>query len=96
MKTLIVAVLAFSYATAAHAQVDIEGPNCDGVVVRSPPGYVALDPLAGELCSPKWVTPANSRFAKRILRTCPVGTHCHVEGSYSNHGIEAITRVKKR
>jgi hypothetical protein len=44
MKTLIVAVLAFSCATAAHAQVDIEGPNCDGVVVRSPPGYVALDP----------------------------------------------------
>jgi hypothetical protein len=75
---------------------DVEGPDCDGYVVHLGNDAVTLVPEGNDVCSPKWVTSINSKFARQILRTCPFGTHCHVEGGYSNHGIEEITRVQRR
>jgi hypothetical protein len=79
--------------TFAHAQADVEGPNCDGHVVRLQ-NVVTLEPNDNEICSPKWVT-RNVAQAHRILTTCPIDSHCHIEGSYSNRGIETITKVTR-
>jgi hypothetical protein len=90
-RSLIVAAVVAA-ATAANAQADFEAPDCTGTVVRLQDS-VTLDPHGDEICSPKWVTGLNSKFGKQILKTCPFGSHCHIEGGYSNHGIEEITKV---
>ena len=96
MKRITIAILAMlALNISAFAQADVEGPDCDGIVTRFE-RYLTLEPRKGEICSPKWVTDLNSEFARQILRICPIGSHCHVEGSYSNHGIDSITDVKRR
>src|ERR1700730_7746367 len=91
---IVIAIGVTFTSIAAYAQADVEGPDCTGIVVRFQRS-VTLDPHNGEVCSPKWVTDLNSKFAKQILKTCPFGSHCHIEGVYSNHGIEEITHVKR-
>ena len=96
MKRAAIAIFAtLALSTGALAQADVEGPNCDGVVTRFDHS-LTLEPREGEICSPKWVTGLNSKFARQILRICPIGSHCHVEGVYSNHGIESVTHVKRQ
>ena len=56
---------------------------------------VTLDPHGHEICSPKWIADRNSTFAKQILKPCPSGSHCHIEGVYSNHGVEEISKVER-
>jgi len=83
---------------SAYAQADVEGPDCTGIVVRFQHS-VTLNPHNSEVCSPKWITDINSKLAKQILKqilkTCPFGSHCRIEGVYSNHRIEEITRVER-
>lgn len=96
MKRITIAIFAMlALSMSALAQADVEGPACDGIVTRFK-GYLTLEPRKGEICSPKWVTDLNSDLARQILRTCPIRSHCHVEGNYSNRGIESITNVKRR
>jgi hypothetical protein len=94
-KTAIAIFATLPLSTGALAQADVEGPDCDGIVTRFG-RYLTLEPRDGEICSPKWVTDFNSEYARQILRICPIGSHCHVEGVYSNHGIASVTRVKRQ
>jgi hypothetical protein len=88
------AAITFASRAAVNAQADVEGPDCTGTVV-SFQHSVTLDPHGDEVCSPKWITDRKSKFAKQILKKCPFGSHCHIEGVYSNHGIEEITKVER-
>jgi hypothetical protein len=94
LKLAITLVVMCLTTVTAHAQADIEGPDCTGTVVRFQHS-VTVNPHDNETCSPKWITDLNSSFAKQILNKCPFGTHCHIEGVYSNHGIERITKVQR-
>jgi hypothetical protein len=94
-RNVTIAVLLLLGTTTAYSQADVEGPNCDGIVTRFGRS-LTLEPRHGEVCSPKWVTDLNSKFAQQILRACPMKSHCHVEGVYSNHGIESVSLVQRR
>ncbi len=108
LRALVMFFAAITFAPTApvNAQADVEGPDCTGTVVRVQyyvthngserlQHAVTLDPHGDEVCSPKWVTDLNSEFGKQILKTCPFGSHCHIKGVYSNHGIEEITKVER-
>jgi hypothetical protein len=90
----LLAAITIASTAPVNGQADVEGPDCTGTVV-SFQHSVTLDPHGDEVCSPKWITDRNSKFSKRILKTCPFGSHCHIEGGYSNHGIEEITKVER-
>jgi len=91
MKTLLVVSLLLALAAPAHAvtctgHVKIDVADGQGLGIKGDKvlGVGACD----------FGDPALSVLAKRVLRTCPLGSHCRIEGTISGDAeIETITGV---
>jgi hypothetical protein len=83
------AMLALLLGTQVGFSASGQRQACSGILAHDDDGYL-LQPDAG-MKSP-WC-PAyigdddKSALAKRVLKTCALGSHCHIEGTFSGHGI---------
>jgi hypothetical protein len=91
MKTLIAASLLLALIVPAHAetctgrvQIDVVTDN-DGLHIK---GERVFNVGKCEFGDPA--------LQKRVLHTCPIGSQCRIEGSYSGDAdIETITSVTR-
>jgi hypothetical protein len=83
------AVLALLLGTQAGFSASAQRQTCSGILAHDDDGYL-LQPDAGTKspwCPAYIGDDEKSALAKRVLKTCAVGSHCHIEGSFSGHGI---------
>jgi hypothetical protein len=68
---------------------------CSGILAHDDDGYL-LQPDEGTKspwCPAYIGDDDKSPLAKRVLKTCALGSHCHIEGSFVGHGIFYWTRI---
>jgi hypothetical protein len=58
-------------------------------------GYTLIaDPDSKSLwCAASIGEDARSPLVKRVLKTCAPGSHCHIEGAFTGHGLFFWTRI---
>jgi hypothetical protein len=90
---------AAALALLLGTQVGFSAPDqpqaCSGILAHDDDGY-RLQPDAGTKspwCPAYIGDDDKSPLAKRVLKTCAVGSHCHIEGSFSGHGIFYWTKI---
>jgi hypothetical protein len=89
------AVLALLLGTQAGFSASAQRQACSGILAHDDEGYL-LQPDAGTKspwCPAYIGDDDKSALAKRVLKTCAVGSHCHIEGSFSGHGIFYWTKI---
>jgi hypothetical protein len=94
-KVLAAAALALLLGTQAGFSASGDRQSCSGVLTHDQDGYL-LTPDAdakSSWCSAYIGDDEKSALAKRVLKTCPVGSHCHIEGLFLGHGIFYWTKI---
>jgi len=90
MKTLIAAGLLLALTSVSHAE------TCTGPVSISVETGEGLFPKGAKVFGVGGCSFGQSAQQKRVLRTCPMGSHCRVEGKFSGDAeFEAITSVTR-
>ena len=81
--------------TNAFAGGDLAHQSCSGPIIHGDDGY-QLDPEPG---SEPWCSSIiPQELLQKVLRTCVVGSRCHIEGEIRGHGefewyrIRSVTR----
>jgi hypothetical protein len=94
-KALSVAALALLLGTQAGSSASGQRQACSGVLNHDEGGYLlSPDADAKSPWCPAYIGDDDkSALAKRVLKTCAVGSHCHIEGSFSGHGIFYWTQI---
>jgi hypothetical protein len=89
------AVLALLLSTQVGFSASAQRQSCSGVLAHDEDGYL-LQPDAGTKspwCPAYIGDDDKSPLAKRVLKTCALGSHCHIEGSFVGHGIFYWTQI---
>jgi hypothetical protein len=93
MRPSIEAISVAALVLAASAQVAFSAPaqrqSCSGIVMHDEDGYsLNADPNSKSLwCHASIGESENSPLAKRVLKICALGSHCHIEGTFEGHGV---------
>jgi hypothetical protein len=69
--------------------------SCSGILARDENSY-HLEPDEGTKspwCPASIGDDPSSPLVKRVLKTCPLGSHCHIEGSFTGHGLFWWTQI---
>jgi len=90
--TLLCTFLLVSNTNAfAAGEGDLEHQSCSGSIIRGDEGY-QLEPDAG---SEPWCNSAIPQaLLQKVLRTCAVGSRCHIDGSVHGHGLFEWYRIR--
>ena len=93
MKTLIAASLLLALIVPAHASTE----TCTGRVrIDVVTDNNGLYPKGYKQFSVGKCVLEDARLQKQVLRTCPLGSQCRVEGAYAGDAaIETITSVTR-
>ena len=75
----------------AYAAGDLEHLSCSGSIIQGNDGY-QLEPDAG--AEPWCSSGLPQRLLQKVLRTCAVGSRCHIEGSVRGHGLFEWYRIR--
>jgi hypothetical protein len=69
--------------------------TCSGVLTHDDDGYMLIaDPDSKSLwCAASIGEDEKSPQVKRVLKTCTIGSHCHIVGSFTGHGLFYWTRI---
>jgi hypothetical protein len=89
------AVLALLLGTQVGFSASVQRQSCSGILAHDDDGYL-LQPDAGTKspwCPAYIGDDDKSALAKRVLKTCALGGHCHIEGSFAGHGIFYWTKI---
>jgi len=94
-KTISAAALAWLLSTAAGFSAPDQHQSCSGVLNHDDDGYALIaDPDSKSLwCAASIGENEKSPLVKRVLKTCAIGAHCHIEGSFTGHGLFFWTRI---
>jgi hypothetical protein len=92
-------IAAVALASLLSAQAGFSAPDqrqsCSGVLNHDDDGYALIvDPNPKSLwCAASIGEDEKSPLVKRVLKTCALGSHCHIEGSFTGHGLFFWTRI---
>jgi hypothetical protein len=89
------AVLALLLGTQAGFSASAQRQACSGILAHDEGGYL-LQPDEGTKspwCPAYIGDDEKSAQAKRVLKTCALGSHCHIEGSFVGHGVFYWTTI---
>jgi hypothetical protein len=82
-------------STQLGFSASVQRQSCSGILAHDDDGYL-LQPDAGTKspwCPAYIGDDDKSALAKRVLKTCALGGHCHIEGSFAGHGIFYWTKI---
>jgi hypothetical protein len=95
VKALSVAALLLVAWMGAGSSAPVSRQACSGVLTHDVGGYM-LKPDAGSKslwCDAIIGFEERSSFAQRVLKTCMIGSRCHIEGSFKGHGVFYWTQI---
>jgi hypothetical protein len=94
-KTIAAAALTLLLGAQAGFSAPDQRQACSGVLNHDDDGYALIaDPDSKSLwCAASIGEDEKSPLVKRVLKTCAIGTHCHIEGSFTGHGLFFWTRI---
>jgi hypothetical protein len=103
VKLLVALMLCTALTVPADAKPKSQFQSCTGVLVLEDDGEYGLKPDDGS--TPWCGANVNSgeyiggeNLVPRVLKVCPVGSRCHIEGTFEGHGVfywNKITAIKK-
>jgi hypothetical protein len=81
--------------TATAASKSNQRQACTGVLARDEAGYLLrVDPGSkSPWCDAYIGSEKNSTLARRVLTACPLGSRCHIAGSFQGHGVFYWTQI---
>jgi hypothetical protein len=94
--TLAATILLLPFAWMGEAAAAPVGrQSCSGVLAHDADGYMLVaDPNSKSLwCDAAIGEGESSPLARQVLKTCKIGGRCHIEGSFSGHGIFFWTQI---
>jgi hypothetical protein len=97
VKAVSAAVLAATISVAPGHAASMH-QACTGILTQESGEFYALKPDLGQgfWCD----ADIDLKLAQRVLRTCPVGSRCHIVGSFEGHGtfiwttLDSVSRRK--
>jgi hypothetical protein len=91
----LVAALALVLSSHSGSAASGQRQACSGILTQDDDGYLLTpDPGTKSPWCPAYIgDDKNSALAKRVLKTCAVGSHCHIEGLFLGHGIFYWTQI---
>ena len=93
-KTIVAAALALLLSAEAGVSAPDERQSCSGILNHDDGYALIADPDSKSLwCAASIGEDEKSPLVKRVLKTCAVGSHCHIEGSFTGHGLFFWTRI---
>jgi hypothetical protein len=96
-KVLLAAALALALGTQAGFAASGQRQSCSGILEHADDGDgYRLNPDPGTKspwCPAHIGDGEHSPLAQRVLKTCPVGSHCHIEGLFVGHGDFYWTQI---
>jgi hypothetical protein len=86
MKSILITLAATLIACTANAADQHQ--VCNGVLIKDEEGYL-LKPDAGSSlwCDAYIDGDFGDASVSRVLEVCAVGRRCHIEGSFTGHGV---------
>jgi hypothetical protein len=103
-KILLAAALALALSTQAGFSAAGLRQSCSGIVAHDDDGdgyHLNPDPDTKSPWCPAHIgDDEKSPLVRRVLKTCPPGSHCHIEGLFRGHGdfywtqISSVTLLK--
>ena len=93
-ETFSAAALALLSPQAGFSASD-QRQACSGVLTHDDDGYMLIaDPDSKSLwCAASVGEDEKSALVKRVLKTCAIGSHCHIEGSFAGHKLFYWTQI---
>jgi hypothetical protein len=93
-KTISAAALALWLSAATGFSAPDQRQSCSGVLNHDDGYALIADPDSKSLwCAASIGEDEKSPLVKRVLKTCAIGSHCHIEGSFTGHGLFFWTRI---
>jgi hypothetical protein len=94
-KVFLAAALALLLSAQAGSAASGQRQSCSGILSHDEDGYLLIpDPGSKSAWCPAYIGDDDkSALAQRVLKTCPLGSHCHIEGLFLGHGIFYWTRI---
>ena len=94
-KALSLAALALLLSINAGSAASGDRQSCSGILTHEDDGYALVaDPNSKSLwCAASIGEREKAPLVKRVLKTCAVGTHCHIEGLFTGHGLFYWTQI---
>jgi hypothetical protein len=94
LKTFAAAALAVLLGAQAGFSAD-QRQACSGILAHDDDGYMLIaDPDSQSLwCAASFGEDEKSPLVMRVWKTCAIGSHCHIEGSFTGHGLFYWTRI---
>jgi hypothetical protein len=94
-KTFSAAALALLLSSRAGFSASDQRQACSGVLTHDADGYMLIaDPDSKSLwCAASIGEDEKSALVKRVLKTCAIGSHCQIEGSFTGHGLFYWTQI---
>jgi hypothetical protein len=97
VKVLLAVALALVVSSQAGSAASGQRQSCSGILEHADEGDgYRLNPDPGTKspwCPAHIGDDGKSPLAKRVLKTCPVGSHCHIEGLFLGHGDFYWTQI---
>jgi hypothetical protein len=92
---ILVAALALMLSAHSSSAASGQRQSCSGILTQDDDGYLLNpDPNTKSPWCPAYIgDDKNSALAKRVLKTCALGSHCHIEGLFLGHGIFYWTQI---
>jgi hypothetical protein len=89
------AALALLLSPQAGSAASGQHQSCSGILSHDEDGYLLTpDPGSKSPWCPAYIGDDDkSALAQRVLKTCQLGSHCHIEGLFLGHGIFYWTRI---
>jgi hypothetical protein len=94
-KVPLAAALALVLSAQAGSAASGQRQSCSGILAHDEDGYLLNpDPDTKSPWCPAYIGDnEKSPLARRVLKTCAVGSHCHIEGLFLGHGIFYWTQI---
>ncbi len=95
VKAMSIAALVLASSMQLGFSASGQRQSCNGVLILDD-GVYRLNADSGNKslwCAADIGEGDASALAKRVLKTCAVGSHCHIEGSFEGHGIFNWTSI---
>ena len=95
VKALLAAALVLLVWTGEGSSATATRQACSGILTHDSGGYLLKpDPGSKSLWCDAYIgEDEKSSLARRVLKTCVIGSRCHIEGSFRGHGVIYWTQI---
>ena len=95
VKALLAAALVLLVCTGEGSSATGRRQVCNGILTHDNGGYMLKpDPDSKSLWCDAYIGEGDgSSLAQRVLKTCVIGSRCHIEGLFRGHGVFYWTQI---